>query len=197
MTSSRRPPVHPSDRSGRMPAGVPPTCPVAGASVDPVSSPVINYRGTFRIPVAPHLVWDAVERTDEFERWWGWLGEFHFEGPGLQAGSVLTGVVSPPLPYHMRVRVELEDCVKPLSIEAAVHGDLEGHASLRLAPEEAPALSETSSTIASVSWTIEMMQRPMRVAARVAYPLLCWGHDRVVDATVSSFRRQIEHRYSR
>jgi len=35
------------------------------------------------------------------------------------------------------------------------------------------------------------MQRPMRVAARVAYPVLRWGHDRVVDATVAGFRRHL------
>ena len=42
-----------------------------------------------------------------------------------------------------------------------------------------------------MSWTIEMRQRPMRLAALVAHPLLRWGHDRVVDATVSSFRRHL------
>jgi hypothetical protein len=31
----------------------------------------------------------------------------------------------------------------------------------------------------------------MRIAARIAKPLLQWGHDRVVDATVDSFRRQL------
>jgi hypothetical protein len=36
-----------------------------------------------------------------------------------------------------------------------------------------------------------MMQRPMRAAARVASPVLRWGHDRVVAATVSGFRRQL------
>jgi hypothetical protein len=36
-----------------------------------------------------------------------------------------------------------------------------------------------------------MMQRPMRVAARVASPVLRWGHDRVVDATVAGFRRHL------
>jgi uncharacterized protein YndB with AHSA1/START domain len=153
-------------------------------------SAVIEYRGTFRFSVPPEVVWDAIERTEDFEGWWGWLGEFHLAGAGLQHGSVLTGVVSPPVPYRMRVRVELEDCVRPSSIEAAVHGDLEGHASLRLSPTDA----EAAATVVAVHWTIEMMQQPMRVAARVAYPVLRWGHDRVVDATVSGFRRQIQRR---
>ena len=36
-----------------------------------------------------------------------------------------------------------------------------------------------------------MMQRPMRLAARVAHPVLRWGHDRVVEMTVNGFRRHL------
>jgi uncharacterized protein YndB with AHSA1/START domain len=147
-------------------------------------APVIEYRRAFRFGVPPESVWETIERTGEFERWWGWLGDLRLEGAGLQAGAVLVGVVSPPLPYHMHIRVELEECVRPSSIDAAVHGDLEGRARLELVPNG-------DGTVASVAWTIEMMQRPMRVAARVGYPLLRWGHDRVVEATVHGFRRQL------
>jgi hypothetical protein len=42
-----------------------------------------------------------------------------------------------------------------------------------------------------VTWTIEMMQRPMRVAARLAPRMLRWGHDRVVESTVASFRSRL------
>src|SRR3954452_18813910 len=87
-------------------------------------APVIEYRGAFRFGVPPESVWETIERTGEFERWWGWLGDLRLEGAGLQAGAVLVGVVSPPLPYHMHIRVELEECVRPSSIDAAVHGDL-------------------------------------------------------------------------
>lgn len=149
-----------------------------------VVAPVIDYRGSFRFDTPPEHLWDTIEHTDDFHRWWGWLGDFRIDGEGLETGSVLTGLVSPPLPYHMRVTVELEDCVRPASIDAAVHGDLEGRAHLELE-------ADGDATIASVSWTIEMMQAPMRLAARVALPLLQWGHDRVVDATVRGFRRQL------
>jgi hypothetical protein len=148
------------------------------------NAPAIDYKGTFRFGVGPEAVWETIERTGEFERWWGWLGDFRLDGPGLEAGSVLVGVVSPPLPYHMRIRVELEDCVRPLLIDAAVHGDIEGRGRLELA-------RVGDETVASVAWAIEMMQRPMRAAARFAHPLLRWGHDRVVDATVHGFRRQL------
>jgi len=145
---------------------------------------VIDYRDAFSFPVPPDDLWAAIENLDRFEGWWGWLSDFRVEGGGLSPGSVLTGVVSPPVPYRMRIRVEMERAESPRLIEAGVHGDLEGRARLLLEPEAA-------GTRATVSWNIEMMQRPMRLAARVAYPLLRWGHDRVVDATVRGFRRQL------
>ncbi|MDQ6613338.1 MAG: hypothetical protein M3083_00850 [Actinomycetota bacterium] len=77
-------------------------------------------------------------------------------------------------------------------IDAAIHGDLEGRARLKLSPQPPPREDEGLGTVVSVSWTIEMMQRPMRLAARLGFPLLRWGHDRVVDATVRGFRSQIE-----
>lgn len=148
---------------------------------------VVEYEGRFSLPAPPDEIWTAVERFDRFESWWGWLGELRVEGPGLVAGSVLHGVVAPPLPYRMRLRVVLLDCDPPRRIDASVEGDLVGHARIVLDPEGA-------GTRASVAWTIEMMQRPMRMAARVASPLLRWGHDRVVDATVAGFRRHLRSR---
>jgi carbon monoxide dehydrogenase subunit G len=148
---------------------------------------VLEYERRFSFPVPPQEIWSAVEHLERFESWWGWLGEFRVEGPGLTVGSVLHGVVAPPLPYRMRVRVELVDCVPPRSIDASIQGDLVGRARLVLEPDGA-------GTQASVAWTIEMMQRPMRVAARVAPPVLRWGHDRVVDATVAGFRRHLRSR---
>jgi carbon monoxide dehydrogenase subunit G len=147
----------------------------------------IHYRDTFGFPVPPEEVWSSIEQVHQFEAWWSWLGEFRLEGDGLRSGSVLHGLVAPPLPYRMRVRVELENCVRPHLIEAAVRGDLQGRARLELEPAGA-------GTEVTAAWGIEMMQRPMRAAARFAHPLLRWGHDRVVSATVSGFRRHLQER---
>ncbi|MGH8973628.1 MAG: SRPBCC family protein [Acidimicrobiia bacterium] len=150
---------------------------------------VLEYEGRFDFAVPPQEVWSAVEHLEHFETWWGWLGEFRVEGDGLTAGSVLHGVVAPPLPYRMRLRVVLVECDPPHRIDAAVAGDLEGRARIVLEPEGA-------GTRARVAWEIEMMQRPMRVACRMAFPVLRWGHDRVVDATVAGFRRHLRTRAS-
>jgi uncharacterized protein YndB with AHSA1/START domain len=91
------------------------------------ASPCVTvYRAAHRFSVPPETVWAAIERTNEFERWWAWLGDFRLVGPGLQSGPALVGVVRPPLPYRMRIRVEVEDCMRPTLIDAAVHDDLEG-----------------------------------------------------------------------
>jgi hypothetical protein len=97
---------------------------------------------------------------------------------------VLTGVITPPLPYRMRLRVDLLDCERPSRIEAAVHGDLEGWAQLLLE-------GDNGETRVTATWTFEMMQRSMRMAARLAHPVLRWGHDRVVEITVRAFRRHL------
>jgi hypothetical protein len=146
---------------------------------------LMNYRGVYDFALTPAQVWEAIAHAEDFEGWWWWLGELRFDGEGLVPGAVLHGLVSPPVPYRMRVTVHLDQCVAPASIDATVDGDLVGPASLRLAPSD-------DGTRAEVTWSLEMMQRPMRLAARVAKPLLQWGHDRVVDATVAGFRRHVE-----
>ncbi|HTZ08585.1 MAG TPA: SRPBCC family protein, partial [Acidimicrobiales bacterium] len=145
---------------------------------------VIDYRGSFTLAVPPAVVWRAIERGERFETWWAWLREFRLDGGRIVPGAVLRGVVVPPVPYTMRVRVEIDACDPPTSIDATVGGDIEGPAHLVLHDVE-------GGTRAEVAWTIEMRTRAMRLAARAAHPLLRWGHDRVVEATVDGFRRHL------
>ncbi len=146
---------------------------------------MIDYRGGFRFELLPDELWSRMEEVDRFETWWPWLTQFRLEGGGLNPGTVLHGVVTPPLPYRMRLQVELIRCDRPRAIDARVDGDLAGPAALRLHPEAA-------GTRVEVTWSVEMRQPAMRLAARVGRPLLQWGHDRVVEVTVSGFRRRVE-----
>ena len=142
-----------------------------------VVAPVIEYVGTYDFALSPEELWEAIERFDWFGGKSSWLQEFRVEGDGLRSGSVLHGVVAPPLPYRMRVRVELRKCVRFESIDADVHGDLEGKAHLR-------TVERPGGSTVDMSWRVEMMQRPMRLASRLGRPLLQWGHDRVVEMTL-------------
>src|SRR5690348_17092575 len=94
----------------------------------------MEYAGKFDFPVPPSELWAAIERFDQFERWWSWLGELKADGAGLVPGSRLIGTVAPPLPYRMNVTVEMVRCEHPHLVEAQVHGDLAGPANLRLHP---------------------------------------------------------------
>jgi uncharacterized protein YndB with AHSA1/START domain len=144
----------------------------------------MTYRREYEFAISPAELWDVIEEVDQFETWWPWLEEFHLEGGSLEKGAVLHGVIAPPVPYRMRVQIELTRCEPPHSIEALIHGDLEGEASLEIRARG------VCSTV-DVAWTVEMMQRAMRLADRMAHPLLQWGHDRVVEITVAGFRRRL------
>jgi carbon monoxide dehydrogenase subunit G len=163
-----------------------PPCPAASSVSEVPRRPLITYRGHFEFgQTPPDVLWRAIEEVDQFETWWSWLEEFKLEGDTLTRGSVLHGVVAPPVPYRMRIRVELTEVEPPHRIDAVVHGDLEGDATLEISESGAGSSVD-------VAWTVEMMQRPMRMANRFAHPLLQWGHDVVVGITVAGFRRRLE-----
>lgn len=149
------------------------------------TAPVIDYYGGFDFEVSPGRLWASIEDAEEFERWWPWLREFSVDGDALRSGTVMHGVVVPPLPYRMRVDVELVECCRPTSIDAVVSGDLKGRASLEIRPQGPDRCT------VQAKWSIEMMQRSMRIASRVAPPLFRLAHDLVVDTTVRSFRRHL------
>ena len=146
--------------------------------------PVIVYRKGHQFPVARAEMWHVIQEVDQFENWWSWLEDFRLEGGSLQAGAVLSGVVAPPVPYRMRIEVELTRCEPEHVIEALVHGDLEGEASIEMR-------DHGLGSVVDVAWRVEMMQRAMRLADRFGHPFLQWGHDRVVELTVAGFRRRL------
>jgi hypothetical protein len=146
-------------------------------------APIIDYADSFSFPVEPAVLWRMIERFESFESWWGWLRDFEADGEGLVAGRVLRGVVTPPIPYRLSIVVRLVHCEPQRQVEAEVRGDLLGAAKLRL-------VAEDGGTRVLVAWSLEMVREPLRTASRVAYPLVRWGHDRVVDLAVSGFSRR-------
>ncbi len=144
----------------------------------------MTYRGRHEFTVPPAEMWEILQEVDRFEGWWPWLEEFRLEGGSLRTGATLSGVVVPPVPYRMRIEVELTRCEPRRSIDAVIRGDLEGDATVELR-------DRGTGTEVEVAWTVEMMQAPMRLADRFAHPVLQWGHDRVVEFTVAGFRKRL------
>lgn len=143
----------------------------------------VEYQASFWFPVTPPQIWAVIERFDLFESWWAWLADFRADDGGLVTGNVLHGTVIPPIPYRLRLDVRLQQCDRPRLIEAAIDGDVRGQAALRLD-------AAGGGTRAQVAWSLRMHSAPLRVAARVAYPLMRWGHDGVVDMAVAGFRQR-------
>ena len=143
----------------------------------------IDYRGAFWFPVGPDELWQTIEGFDRFESWWDWLQDFGADGDGLVAGNVLHATVVPPVPWRLRMDIRLEAALRPHVLEATVAGDVGGQAVIRLEPVD-------GGTEVTVAWSLDMMSRPLRIAAIIARSLMRWGHDRVVEMAVAGFRRR-------
>ena len=143
----------------------------------------IDYSGAFWFPVGPNELWETIERFDRFESWWAWLRDFGADTETLVAGNVLHGTVIPPVPYRLRLDIRLEVSLRPHVVQATIDGDVSGFAVMRLEPVD-------DGTQVTVVWWLDMMSTPLRIAALVAYPLMRWGHDRVVDMAVAGFRQR-------
>jgi hypothetical protein len=144
--------------------------------------PVVDYAETFWFPVRPPELWSVIECFDRYELWWRWLRRLRVDQPGLVDGNVLRATIAPPLPFLMNVVVRLDRCERSTLVDASVDGDLRGRAVLSLQPSG-------TGTQVGVEWSLAMVRGPVRSAARVAYPVVRWGHDRVVHMAVEAFRR--------
>ena len=143
----------------------------------------IDYRGSFWFPVGPDELWEAIEQFDRFESWWTWLRDFTADTERLVDGNVLHATVVPPVPQRLRLDIRLETSRRPHLLAARIDGDVGGSAVMRLEPV-------AGGTRVAAVWSLEMLSRPLRVAIVVAYPLMRWGHDRVVEMAVAGFRRE-------
>ena len=108
---------------------------------------VFECTATFTFAATREQVWAVLERFEALATTWPWLRELRLDGTGLRQGTVVRGVVSPPLPYEMRLEVVLDDCATAECINASVHGDLEGSAHIEF-------YGDGAETRAGVCWTI-------------------------------------------
>ena len=150
-----------------------------------MSSPYIfEYERAYDFALDRTAMWDALLRTDRYETWWEWMRDLRVEGSPATPGSVFSFAVVAPIPFSMHLRVRVEEVVPERSIAASVEGDLRGRALMRF--EDQP-----NGCRATVSWSVELMQRALRVGARVAHPVLRWGQDWAVGTALRGFERHL------
>ena len=139
-----------------------------------------DYNRRFEFAVSPETFWQTVSRTDNFPVWWPWLRDF--ESDGLHAGSHTECVIRAPLPYALRVTIDVEQAVPPERVETRVTGDLEGPARLEISPT-------ASGCAARLVWSLEVREPWLARLARFTRPVLTWAHDRVITSGVREFER--------
>jgi hypothetical protein len=151
--------------------------------VSPLRVAPFSFDREWEFPLTPEAFWDVVRNPSQFPVWWGWLRSF--ESEGLQPGARTTFAVQGALPYRLRFEVVVERAVEARSIDTAVSGDLEGPASLAIAPDG------DDSCRVRLSWVLEPRDKVVRRLAMVSHPLLVWSHDQVVQMGVTQFRRRL------
>jgi len=146
-----------------------------------MSPSAFGFDRTWAFAVPPDQLWDVVTRTDQFQHWWTWLR--HLDVPAVHTGAVAECVIQAPLPYALRLHIEIERAERPSTIETYVRGDLDGPARLEIEPT-------TGGSTARLAWELDVCGRALRRVARVARPVMVWAHDRVVATGVEQFRRR-------
>jgi hypothetical protein len=141
----------------------------------------VEYRRRFAFDASPEILWAALE---DFWSWgelstWVWYLEVH--GQGLSDLTVVCATVATPVGHAMRVVLELERCVPVELIVATVSGDLMGEGRLLLQ-------GDNGGTRAEVASAFEMLPRSLRAVARVAGPVLRWGHNVLAESTIETFK---------
>lgn len=160
-----------------------PTIGIVGRSV--WSGSVVHYTGEFWIALPADEFWQVIEDFEQFQEWWPWLEGLISDRPGIVAGNVLRATIVPPVPYSVRLRVRFEACERPSLAVATISGDLRGRASLSFD-------EQSGGTRVRAAWTLDAASTAMRVAAKVARPLMRWGHDRVVEMAVAGIKRRVQ-----
>lgn len=133
----------------------------------------------YRFAVEPEQLWAVLTRTGDYRGWWPWLRRL--DGATLASGTDWDCVVQPPLPYVLRFTLRIVDVDAPSSVVAVVDGDLTGDARIDI------AATADGSELRLVS-CLAPSNVVLRSVARVAAPVVRFGHDWVLDTGVRQFR---------
>lgn len=124
-------------------------------------------------------LWPKLVQTEHYRTWWPWLRSFDAEA--FAVGERWRCRVQPPLPYSLQFEVVLTEVEAARRVTAAVEGDIFGTASIELTPNDAGCELHLVSQLGPAN-------RVLRTIARVARPMVGFGHDWVLDTGLRQFR---------
>lgn len=137
----------------------------------------------WRFDVDPPTLWAAMSDVDSYRSWWPWLVRLD-AAAGFGAGARWSCTVRPPLPYVLRFTLDLVDVDPPRCAMATVGGDITGSARLTVTPvDDGGSEVRLESSLAPANPFLKGI-------ARVAAPVVRFGHDWVLDTGAGQFRRR-------
>lgn len=132
----------------------------------------------FHFELTAEEFWSRISDVDAYRDWWPWLRRF--DARALAPGETWACAVKPPLPYILRFALELDDVVPCRSITGRIHGDITGTAGLEVDERDAGCDVRLTSELAPDN-------RYLAAVARVARPVVRFGHDWVLDTGARQF----------
>lgn len=148
----------------------------------------IVFWDRFEFPVSPEALWSDLERTDLYAGWWRWMRDLQVDGDWPEEGSALVFRAQAPIPYPLHLRTESVHSERPRVLEVRVSGGLQGRGRLEL-------LEAAGSTIAEVTWRVEVASTRLRPVIRAARPILVAAQHWAVRVALRGFRSHLaEHR---
>ena len=133
----------------------------------------------YRFEASPEELWERFGDVSAFRSWWPWLRRF--DAAALAPGERWGCTVQPPLPYTLRFTITIGEVEELRRIEASVAGDIHGTATLEVAEVDDGAEIHLRSQLAPSN-------RYLRTVAKVAAPVVRFGHDWVLDMGARQFR---------
>jgi hypothetical protein len=127
----------------------------------------------------PPTVWAAMTDHGSYRSWWPWLSRL--DADAFAPGERWRCTVQPPLPYTLRFTLQLDAVEAPRFAAATVSGDITGTARVSLEPDGDGTAVRLESELAPANPFL-------RGVARVAFPVVRFGHDWVLDAGARQFR---------
>jgi uncharacterized protein YndB with AHSA1/START domain len=142
---------------------------------------IVRSDRRYRFPVTPEQLWQRLRLTDDYQTWWPWLR--HLDAEDLTVGDTWHCAVQPPLPYSLHFSIELRQVEAPGLVVAGVDGDIVGDARLEAAPLDGGCEVRLRSELAPGN-------RHLQRIARVAAPIVRFGHDWVLDTGARQFSKR-------
>ena len=124
-------------------------------------------------------VWELIERTDLYRRWWPWLELRRCDG--LEPGDVTEAWLRAPLGYGIDFVVLVVEREPGRRLVVSIEGDIQGHAVVELSGADPGCVLE-------LRFDVRVRRRLLVALSGIAHRPLAWGHDRVIARAAEQFR---------